>query len=328
MLSQYRYFLIAAEELNLKRAAERAFLSPQGMSNAIRQLENELGVKLFERVPRLSLTPEGELFRTAAREIYERQERLERQLSDHGAALKVQIDIGLQSCCQSFLLSEVIPAFKRSFPDTALNIVSDFSDKLEQAAAEGTLDFIIGDGAAKRECLQSVPLIEEKLYYIVSRELYATLPEKTRLEIDRQAGAAYDAALFLALPLMLYPAPSRLGTRIREYAEAREIALNVVLETNNTDIFPTLCFKGAGGAIVSEYNIKNIPQLNQTLYQSNPLLMFPIADTDVRPNTITLAFHKKKYMTKVHQELIAMIVRAIRSSAVDLPEEQPKVGAG
>ena len=59
-LRHVRYFVAAAEEGHIGRAAHRLRISPQGLGIQIRELEHELGVDLFERLPRgVRLTPAG-----------------------------------------------------------------------------------------------------------------------------------------------------------------------------------------------------------------------------------------------------------------------------
>ena len=59
MTNGFKMFLLAAEELNFSRAAERAFVTQQCLSDHIKRLEEMYHVTLFQRKPRLQLTPEG-----------------------------------------------------------------------------------------------------------------------------------------------------------------------------------------------------------------------------------------------------------------------------
>lgn len=321
MTNQYRYFIIAAEEQNLKRAADRAFISPQGMSNAIKQLESELGVVLFNRIPKLTLTPEGEILLRAAKEILTVEENMIRQFADSQQSYPLQINMGIQSCCQSYLVSLIVPKFLKKYPLAKLNVVCDFSDKLEKAVADGSLDFFVGDGEAAHENLCSTPLIEEKLYLIVSQNLLKNhFGDQWQEKLHPETGR-YNYLDFIYLPLIQYPAPSRLGDRITKYAENHGCLLNTVFESNDASIFPMLCHNDLGAAIISEYHIKTLKALNQTVFADNPVEIFLLNQLESQPNVIYLAYHRKKYMTQCHRDLITMIVQAMRSE--DSNENKP-----
>jgi len=75
-LRHLRYFVMVASELHVGRAAQRLFISQPALSQQLRGLEDELGLKLLERNRRgLRLTPEGEAFLTEARAVVQQADR-------------------------------------------------------------------------------------------------------------------------------------------------------------------------------------------------------------------------------------------------------------
>lgn len=81
-LAQLTYFVAVAEEQHLTRAAKRLHVSQPPLTRQIQQLEEELGVQLFERSPRgMRLLPQGETLLARAKQILELVERTRFELS-------------------------------------------------------------------------------------------------------------------------------------------------------------------------------------------------------------------------------------------------------
>lgn len=118
-----RYFLVVAEELHFSRAAERVFLTQQALSRQIRELEDELGVTLFERTTRrVSLTAAGTAFRDALlpvvaglEEAIEAARRTDRSVSG-------RLRIGFCPGAALELTAPILAEFRTAYPDVEVDL--------------------------------------------------------------------------------------------------------------------------------------------------------------------------------------------------------------
>jgi DNA-binding transcriptional LysR family regulator len=143
-LKHLRYFVAVAEELNFSAAARRLFVSQQGLSRVIQQLERELGVRLFERTTRsVQLTRAGQAFYgSAIRSIH---------AADHAfaAARHAGLDGGrvLRADIASSGLETgalIIQRMRRDHPDIHIHQVEDGVPRGLDALRSGRLDALLG----------------------------------------------------------------------------------------------------------------------------------------------------------------------------------------
>ncbi|MER1967422.1 LysR family transcriptional regulator [Castellaniella sp. GW247-6E4] len=133
-------FVVLAEELNFRRAAERCHISQPGLSQLLRQLEDELQVQLFYRDKRnVSLTPAGELFRREAyklllqmTDIVDRARQIER-----GAI--GELSIGVTATALFVIFPEIARRFSEAFPKVALTVRSMTTADQEYALRRGDI---------------------------------------------------------------------------------------------------------------------------------------------------------------------------------------------
>jgi DNA-binding transcriptional LysR family regulator len=170
-LRHFRCFVAVAEELHFGRAAERLHLSQPPVSLAIKELETELGLRLFERNSRrIALTPQGEEVLRDARAILARTESLKQHASMAAAGLGGSLSIGFISLAAYSFLPDLLKRFTADFPGVRLSLQESSTDRIVSDLESGALD--IG-------CLFPLPLLSPSLGYRATNRypLVIALPE-------------------------------------------------------------------------------------------------------------------------------------------------------
>ena len=156
MNTGYEMFLLVCEEMSFSGAARRAFVTQQCLSDHIRRLEERVGVRLFERRPRLQLTPAGQTLRASLLQMQALEEELNTRLGQYNAGLRGEVRLGINSGRASVLLPRVFPAFHARFPHVKLFVVNRETREMEKMLREGELDLFLGLNTRLEEVLTAL----------------------------------------------------------------------------------------------------------------------------------------------------------------------------
>lgn len=116
-LRHLRYFVAVAEHLNFTKAATKMRVAQPALSRQIRDLEDELGVQLFERNPRaVRLTEPGEVFLTEARAVLQRAEEARQAARAFVSGQRGEIHLGYAPSPTVELLPRVLRLFQEEYP--------------------------------------------------------------------------------------------------------------------------------------------------------------------------------------------------------------------
>ena len=136
-----RYFLAVAREENITKAAALLHLTQPTLSRQLMQLEEELGVQLFQRSRyRIILTDEGMLLRRRAQELVDLAEKTEQEFRK-APELRGEISIGSGDLEGMSLLSELLVSFQKLHPQVTYRIFSGNADNTKEQLEGGMLDF-------------------------------------------------------------------------------------------------------------------------------------------------------------------------------------------
>lgn len=140
-LRHLRYFVAVAEELNFHRAAERLHLAQPPLSAQIMDLEDELGVKLFERTSRsVKLTMPGKVFLDEARVVLQSAERAQQYARRADLGLIGVLRIGVLAPTATAKLAAILRSYHQNFPGVQLSLHEMTSTEQLQQLRSGLLD--------------------------------------------------------------------------------------------------------------------------------------------------------------------------------------------
>ncbi len=144
-LTELRYILAVARERHFSRAAEACHVSQPTLSVAVRKLEDELGVTLFERDPKsaIRVTPAGERILAHAQRVLEEADQLKLAAQSYNNPLQGTLRVGLIYTIGPYLLPHIIPTLHQRAPQMPLLIEEGLTADLSNQLQLGELDVIV-----------------------------------------------------------------------------------------------------------------------------------------------------------------------------------------
>ena len=143
-LTELRYIVAVARERHFGRAAESCFVSQPTLSVAIKKLEEELGVALFERGPgEVAVTRVGQGIVAQAQRVLEEAARVKELAAAGQDPLAGTLRLGAIYTIGPYLLPKVIPILRRTAPSMQLHIQENFTHVLAELLRQGEVDVIV-----------------------------------------------------------------------------------------------------------------------------------------------------------------------------------------
>lgn len=239
-LRQLRYFSALADTLNFHRAAERLHISQPPLSVAIRKLEEELGVALFEREPRgVRLTAAGQAAIGPAREVVELADQVRDAVREGAAGRRGKLTVGFIGSAIGQILPKIITPFLKDFPDVELTFEELNSVQILSAIAARHVDI----GLVRLPVMDSSPV---KIDMIEHDVMVAALPSNDALS---QCSAVSLEAL-ADRPFIIYRPDSVLHATIRLACQKSDFIPRVVQEATQVQTILSLVEAGLGVALI------------------------------------------------------------------------------
>ena len=247
---QLQYFVTVCKYNNITRAAEELLVSQPAISSSIRELETQLGVKLFDRINnKLIVTPEGKMFHDQAIKIIQSTERLEMLMKDIGHQHH-RIAIGVPPMIGVFMFINIFNRFKALHPEVSIELVESGSLDIRKHVLENKVDLAIGvldDKISHR--IETVKLIDTSLVLAVAKTHDLAKREAVSFEMLKKES------------LILMKADSFQNQKIRIEFEKLGVQPNVLLYSSQFHTIRQFLLSGNCAAFV----FKEIADMDENL---------------------------------------------------------------
>jgi LysR family transcriptional regulator, cys regulon transcriptional activator len=243
-LHQFRFVREAVRQnFNLTEAAKSLYTSQPGVSKAIIELEDELGVEIFTRHGKRvrSLTEPGRIILASVERILQEVESLKRIGKDYAAQDQGNLVIAATHTQARYSLPTAIAEFKRRFPKVHLSILQGSPSQVAEMVLQDQADLAVAtEGLSSYKDLVSLPCFT--WHHLAVMQDDHPLLERKQLSLD-------DLSQY---PLITYEAAFAGRTKINEAFRLRGLHPDIVLEAIDADVIKTYVELGLGVGIMAD----------------------------------------------------------------------------
>lgn len=220
-----RYFLAVVREESITKASEMLHITQPTLSRQLSQMEEEIGVKLFDRGTRkIKLTNEGILLRRRAEEILQLVDKTERELVEQEEQVEGKVSVGCGEIASVRLLPELFRSFKGKYPGVSFDLFTATADLVKEQMDKGLLDIGL--------LLEPVDVEKYDFLRFDIKENWVVLMRPDDPLAERERITAKELAL---LPLILprrSAVRSELASWFGDYYNKLDVAFTSNLNTN------------------------------------------------------------------------------------------------
>lgn len=284
LLRHIHYFLAVAEHRNFTRAAAALYMSQPALSQQIKQLEESLGTRLFDRSGRrIALTDAGHVYAGYARRALRDLEEGKRAIHDVSDLSRGTLRIAITPTFTPYLIGPLVRRFHRRYANIRLQIEEMSQERMEERLLDDDFDLGIAFDDVHSADIESRFLLEERLALVINRD-------------HPLAGQqSLDVPTLDTLSLVLLNAEFATREQIDSYCRQHALQPKVMMEANSVS------------AVIEM--VRNTPLASllpaQVTQQREDLVALTLTPAELK-RTAVLLLRKGAYMSAAAQAFISL----------------------
>lgn len=240
-------FHAVAKQLSFTKAAEELFMTQPAVTFQIKQLEEHLNTRLFERSHgRIALTPAGELVLNYAERILSLTEELETRVGELTGAISGPLLLGASTTIAEFFLPQILGEFKARHPHVHATMTVANSETIVSRVADHALDIGLIESASHSPAVQTEVCCDDMLVLICS-------PKHKLAKLKKASAAEVAAEPFIS---------RESGSGTREFSDqyfqkngVAPDAIHVVMELGSPEAIKGVVETGLGVSVLSRASV-------------------------------------------------------------------------
>jgi DNA-binding transcriptional LysR family regulator len=241
-LDQLHTFLEIVRLKSFSKAAQTCYRTQPAISAQVRQLEQELGTALFERLgTKISLTTAGKIFAEYAEQILDLRRRAQDSINELDRLPRGELVIAANEATCIYVLPGVFAEYIKKFPNVQLSVDRSYGSRVVEAVMDNLADFGITQLPVQEKKLQAVK--------IHSDEIIVLLPSKHPLAHRRHLSARD----LIGQPLLM-PKSGTTRARLDVWLEPVENEIQIAMELDSTEMIKRFVMSGLGISFLAASN--------------------------------------------------------------------------
>lgn len=291
-LRQLEYFMALCDELHFTKTAEKLRIGQPTLSYQMKALEDELGVRLFDRLgKKIAITEAGEILLEHCRKVFEHLKFATEQIEELQKVKRGKLVIGALSGDLSLIASKVLLEFHAQYPYVQIQFfaIDDPVEKVKQNEIDLALTFM----TKPDESFIQIPLYEDDFYLVVRMD--HAWSEREDIEFSE----------IQDIPLILNPIGHCFRKLFTNACLSAGIVIQPIIESSDSKAILDLVEKGIGATIISGtlFSLENTGLL-KAIKLTNPAFI----------KEVSIIYHKQKYIGTAANGFIEIFMKFIKEN--------------